>query len=114
MAAWPSIAEPTYGSSVEVYKPQVRTEFDGNYVQSRPRSTREIRRWTLKWNYMTEANYQTLETFFIANQGTSFTWTEPVTSTGYTCRFSGNGLSSTHVNRGATYYRSVDATIEEV
>jgi hypothetical protein len=113
-ADWPSIAAPTFGTTVEVYKPQIRTEFDGNYVQSRPRMTREIRRWVLKWNVMTEADYQTLAAFFVSNQGNSFNWTESVTSTSYLCRFSANSLSSVHVSRGATYYRSVEVMIEEV
>jgi|SRR3990172_1811820 len=114
MADWPSIATPTFGTSIDVYKPQIRNEFEGNYVQSRPRVSREIRRWRLVWNVMTEANYQTLESFFLANQGNSFNWTEPVTSTGYVCRFSENSLVSTHADKGATNYRRVEVMIEEI
>jgi hypothetical protein len=111
---WPSIAAPTFGSTEEDYRPQIRTEFDGNYVQSRVRATRSVKRWVWRWNYMTEADYQTLITFFQTNQGGSFNFTHPVTSVAYACRFSGNSLSSTFVTRGETYYRSVEVGIEEV
>jgi len=109
--AWPSIAAPTYSTGGEVYRPQVRTEFEGNYVQSRPRSTRATRRWTLVWNAMTEANFSTLDAFFIANAGTTFSWTEPVTSTSYTVRFSEDSLKWTHSDKGV---RSVQVGLETI
>jgi hypothetical protein len=111
---WPSIVSPTYGTSVEHYKPQVRTEFEAGYVQTRVRATLAKKRWTARWNYMPEADYQTLETFFDTNQGGSFNWTEPVTGASYVCRFASNSLNSTWVTRGATYYRSVEVILEEV
>lgn len=109
--AWPTIAAPTYGTDGEVYKPQVRTEFEANYVQSRPRSTRETRRWTLVWNVMSEAHYQLLEAAYIADAGNSFSWTEPVTSTAYTVRYGEDSLRWSHVAPG---YRSVSVRLEEV
>lgn len=110
MADWPSIAAPSFDFEEEVYLPQVRQEFEANYVASRPRATREIRRWTLRWSRMTEADFQTLEAFFIANQGLTFGWTHPVTSGSYTCRFSGNGLVSRLTRPGI---RGVECAIEE-
>jgi len=80
-------------------------------VQSRKRATREIRRWQLKWNVLTEANYQTLETFFITNQGDSFTGTDSITGIAGACRFSDNSLKSTQIAPGL---RSVECIIEEV
>jgi len=109
--AFPSIAAPTYTTGGEVYRPQIRTEFEGNYVQSRPRSTRATRRWTLVWNAMTEADYGTLDAFFITNIGTTFSWTEPVTSNSYTVRFSGDSLKWQHVNKRV---RSVSVDLETI
>lgn len=114
MATFPTLSTPSFGTEVEVYKPQVRNEFEGGYVQSRARASREVRRWTLKWRALPEADYQTLATFFAANQGNFFDWTEPVTSVAYTCRFSGDSLRSSHVDKGSTNYRSVEVGIEEV
>ena len=111
MADWPSIQKAEFGSDEEVYKPQIRALFEANYVQSRPACTRAIRRWTLKWNYMSEADFATLSTFFNANQGGSFNWTHPITGTVYVCRFSDNSLKSTWSDVGV---RAVSAGIEEV
>ena len=111
MASWPSIPLPSYGFECEVYYPQVRTPFEANYVQSRPKVSREIRRFNLKWNAMTEANYQTLETFFLANQGNSFNGTSSITGSAGDFRFSGDGLTSSQIAPGI---RSVSCPIEEV
>lgn len=109
--AWPTIAQPTYTTGGETYKPQIRTEFEGGYVQSRARATRSIRRWTLVWNAMTEADFATLEAAFIADIGTTFSWTEPVTSTNYTVRYSTDSLQWSHVNKGV---RSVQIGLETI
>jgi hypothetical protein len=110
MADWPSIANANLGSSGELYKPQVRNEFEANYVQSRPRASREIRRFPLRWNCMSEADFSTLETFFIANQGGEFNYTDPRDSTAYVCRFSMDSILWDYVEGG----RRVECPIEEV
>ena len=109
--AWPTIAAPTYTTGGEVYRPQIRSEFEGNYVQSRPRSTRATRRWTLVWNAMTNADYGTLETAFIADIGATFSWTEPITTTSYTVRYSEDSLKWSHVNKGV---RAVQVGLETI
>jgi hypothetical protein len=111
MADWPSIDNPDYGLDEEYYKPQVRQEFEANYVQSRPRSTRGRSRWALHWDLLSEADYQTLLAFFAANQGGVFTWIHPISSASYTCRFSGDVLKSRIVMPDC---RAVDCPIEEV
>jgi len=109
--SWPSIAAPTYTTGGETYLPQLRTEFEGGYVQSRPRCTRATRRWTLVWNAMTNADFATLESAFIADMGTTFSWTEPVTSTSYTVRYAADSLKWTHVNLGV---RAVSIGLETI
>ena len=111
MATWPTIMIPQFGTGGEWYRPQIRNEFEANYVQSRPRGTRGIMRWTLQWTAMSEADFQTLLTFFNTNQGLSFDWTEPVTTTARTCRFSEDSLKWSHSDKGV---RSVSCGIEEV
>jgi len=114
LSDWPSIAAPTYPMTVREYKPVIRTEFEGNYVISRPRTTRARKQWSLKWNTMVESDYQILEAFFNTYQGSAFNWTEPGTGTPYICRFSDDSLQSSVVTRGEEYIRSVDLNIEEV
>jgi hypothetical protein len=108
---WPAIAAPTFTTGGAIYRPQIRTEFEGNYVQSRPRATRATRRWTLVWNAMTEAHYQLLDAYFIANIGVTFSWTEPITTTSYTVRFSEDSLQWSHFNKGV---RSVSLGLETI
>jgi hypothetical protein len=87
MAAWPGIANPSFPLQEGDYLPQVRTEFEANYVQSRAKATRARGFWTLYWKAMTDADFATLSTFFKTNLGSTFTWTHPVTDTEYTVRF---------------------------
>ena len=60
---------------------------------------------------MKEADYGTLESAFIADIGTTFSWTEPVTTTSYTVRYSEGSLKWSHVNKGV---RSVQVGLETI
>ncbi|MEW6265302.1 MAG: hypothetical protein AB1641_19665 [Thermodesulfobacteriota bacterium] len=111
MAAFPDILAPD-DISEELYLPQVRTDFEGNYVQSRPAVSRARRRFTLKWNALENADYDSLETFFLANQGISFTWTHNVSDVVYTVRFSGDSLRHKRLN--ASLRGDIEITIEEL
>lgn len=110
MADWPSISNPDIFEE-ESYKPSIRTEFEGNYVQERALSTRVRRRWKLGWTKLTDANYSTLKTFFGTNKGTFFNWTHYLSSTVYVSIFSDNGLKATWASPG--FWR-VEANIEEL
>ncbi len=109
--AWPTIAQPTFGTGGDTYLPLVKSEFDGNYVQKRKRCTRERRRWTLLWEAMTEADFLLLDAAFQADQGNTFSWTEPITSTVYTVSYVEDSLVWTHSDKG---HRRVQVDIEEV
>lgn len=108
---WPSISTPNYPLSEEVSYPQVKTEFESGTVQSRPKWTRERRKFTLQWSAMTEAHWALLEAAFIADQGTSFSWTNPASSVVYTVRYSEDSLKSSVTQPGR---RSVQVALEEV
>lgn len=112
MATFPSIRLPDFKTTPVFYKPRVQTEFEGNYIQSRARATRGRHKWTLNWSYMSETNYQTLETFFNDNIGNSFTWTHPVTSTSYTCVFGSDNITCDEQIPG--FRSGVSIQIEEV
>ena len=108
---WPAIAAPTYTSGGEVYHSQIRTEFEGGYVQSRKRNTRPTRRWSLHWNAMSHADWLLLEEAFINDQGNEFPWTEPITDKTYTVRYSEDRIRWSHTDKG---YRQVSVAIEEI
>jgi hypothetical protein len=95
MAAWPSIATPSVDFEEETYFPSIRTPFEGNYVQQRPRSTRSRGRWLLRWNGLSDTHYGLLKTAFTA--GESLTWEHPLTAVSHTVIFSQDSLKATYV-----------------
>jgi len=107
--SWPSIQAPGFPLSEEVFKPQIRNEFEAGYVQSRVRATVSKRRWKLQWKAMTEADWTSLAAAFASDQGSTFTWTHPVSGE-YTVRYSGDGLQSTIFANGL---RQVSVDLEE-
>ena len=75
MSTFPAtLPKPSIGSGGEVHKAQVRTPFEGGYVQSRAKYTRTRKRFSLRWKALTEAQFEILENFFDANQGGSFNY----------------------------------------
>jgi len=85
--SWPSIRLPNYPLQEKTLKRQYKDEFEAGYVVSRAAATRARKQFRLDWDVIPEADYQTLDAFFIANQGGTFSWTHPETSTVYTVRF---------------------------
>ena len=113
LSDFPSIAAPTFGSVVELYQPKIRTEFEGNYVQSRNRSTRTRKRWSWKWAAMTLEDYQTLTSFIESTGSSAFNFVEWVTGTPYVCTIPSDTFLATYVNKGETYYLSVELPMEQ-
>lgn len=111
MPSWPSIRNPEFPLKGKSTLAQLRDEFEAGYVQSRKRDTRGRRRWMLEWKGMPEADFSTLMTFFEANQGGTFTWTNPETSTGYTVRFAEDEIEWSIERPGV---RDVKMELEEV
>ena len=107
--SWPTIQAPTYPLQEEVFCPQIKQEFESGYVQSRPKATVSKRRWTLNWRVMPEADWNLLVAAFIADQGTVFSWTHPVSGT-YDVRYAADSLTSTIT---APNLRTVSVALEE-
>lgn len=113
MGVWPpTLPPPSWGIAEEIYRPQIKTEFESNYIQSRPRAIRARRRLPLEWKVMSEAEYRTLETFFELNQGKSFAFVHPLTGATHTCVFGADTLKSAWLSAG--WRKDVQCPIEEV
>ncbi len=112
MANWPNIPNPDWGLEEEDYKPQIKDEFEANYVQTGPAASRMRGKFPLGWELLSEADFQTLKTFFNTNQGGSFTWTHPVANTSHNCVFSVNFIKSKWLSAG--WRSNVQCPIEEV
>ena len=109
MANWPSIAAPN-SLTESIIKKAHRSDSELGYIQSRAVWTGSKKSFELGWNGMSTVDKAFLETFFDSNQGSSFTWTHPITSTSYTCLFTGDNLSFEFVAPG---YWALTITIEE-
>jgi hypothetical protein len=109
---WPNtLPPPDKGTQEGFYKPQRKLEFEANYVQTAPRATRGRRRFELKWQILTESEYQTLEGFFDANQGTAFEYVHPLRGTTHMCVFSSDEIK--HQWRSGDQVGVVECQIEE-
>lgn len=113
MASWPSIKSPTFGTKEEIFKPQIRTSFEGGYVQSRPKGTRSVYRWTLTWRAMPDADWETLLAFFDSEQGNQIDdFPRPkYPAQTFSVRFAADGLTSSIEEGG---FRAVEVVVEQV
>jgi len=94
----------------ENYIPMIQSEFEGNYMQTRPRATRVRKRWNLSWGVLPEAEFQTLQLFVNTATGNMFGWTHPVTTSVHTCTILGY-LNSGVISPG---FRSAKIGIGEI
>jgi hypothetical protein len=93
MNTWPStIPNPSFPLQHTLSIPQVRTPFEGGYVQSRRVFTRQRHTWRLAFEGFTDAHRTTLDNFFIANQGATFNWVHPTSAVTHKVRFSDDDL----------------------
>lgn len=86
---FPDISLPDYNGYAEgIYKPTLRTEFEGNTVSSRPRADKARRRFTLQWHSLPNDEKELLFDFFYENQGRGFYYNPPMTRDMILCIFS--------------------------
>ena len=99
MADFPTLSKDVSVSYEEqIIKPSVRVKFEGNYVQSRPKYTRTQKIFKISFSALTSSDISTLNTFFDDNHGSSFNWTNPVTSTVFNVRFMEDSIKYKHQN----------------
>lgn len=91
--AYPSIT-PLNGVKETTIGKTVKSSFDSNYVQQRPKTTRYRKSLEMDY-YLTASEFETFDTFFKANLGLSFSFTHPITSDVYTVRFAEDELEYT-------------------
>lgn len=87
MATFPADPIPTSSDDITV-KPLITSESNG-YIQQRPKTTRNIKKFKLNYNILNDTQKTTLENFFINNNGLEFTYVYPKTGTSYTMIFDG-------------------------
>lgn len=114
MDAFPTtIAEPCYPIKEKTIFPIYKSQMDAPYRVIRKKRTGSKRQWSFEWDEsvaLTEADYQTLRTFFLAHQGIAFTWTHYDTGTSYTVTFDQDELEGDFPYHG---YRTCKVTLME-
>jgi len=108
---YPTTPIPSLGSSTETYIPLIKSESDGNYTKVRRRTTKAREKFSLKYNNISFDEFDTLRSFFLAAQGQSFTFTEPMTGVQYTCIMSQESLPKDYATTNTV---STSVELEEV
>jgi hypothetical protein len=93
---YPENPIPSLGSSSQLYIPLIKSESDGNYPKVRRKTTKARKKFELDYKNILHSEFQVLEDFFVANQGLSFDFTEPLSGTIYTCVFMQDELDKSY------------------
>lgn len=108
-ASFPS-QNPSYPMEMSYVKTKLVSQMEDGVTQVRPKFTKGRRTFKLQWNALPETQYQDFEDYFEANQGKTFSWTDPFTTTSYTVYFVDDELKSTAVSYNL---RRVSVTLQE-
>jgi len=95
--------------------PAIRSQSEGGYTASRARFKRITRKWTVKYDWVSQANKNTFRAFEDARLGgaDSFTWTNPENSTAYTVRFLEPVVYTPQSNANFLWW-TIEFTLEQV
>ena len=112
MATFPTLSVTASMKYEDEYiKPIVKTKFEGNYAQTRPKYTRSSQNFMPTYTMITEADKDSLQAFFNTNSGNSFDWTNPTDSVVYTVRFAKETLKFKNIVVG---YYEIAIPLEEL
>lgn len=120
MAQFPPIQEPVYPLTAKIKDPSLQSEMENGLVLSRAKFTRTLQTFTLQWNALPAADYETLRDFYrYTTRGGSlaFDWQYPtVVNDSYSgqvfsVRFIGEDIS---FDLAAPGYYAGKLTIQEV
>lgn len=100
MAVFPTSPTPRVNSTRAKRLPSIRTESEGGYGQTRKQFTKMRPMYKLNFDNISRAEYNTLETFFLANQGTIFTFTHPIELVAYDVMFNQDEIEATDTDFG--------------
>lgn len=112
MPVFPELSRPAESTlSRTKTKPIIRSKFDGNYSQTRPKFTRSTFTWNITWPILTLNDIEIIESFFDANQGGEFIWVSPDDGITHTVRFVDESINSKMIDNDQY---SISISLEEV
>lgn len=98
------------------HDPTIRSLSEGGYVTSRARFTRMTHRWNIVYQWLSQANKNTLKTFVestVVGGSDNFNWINPEDSVTYDVRFLGEVKYTPHANANLLWW-IVEFVLEEV
>lgn len=93
--AYPTI-ELSQESKRTVTKEAIRTETESGIGRTRAKFTKPRYQFDLKYKGISESEYETLEDYFLANQGNVFTFTYPRDNVAYNVMFNIDSMSPSY------------------
>jgi len=111
MNTFPLTPCPRVGSKQTTILPIIKSESEGNYTKVRKIATRDRKKFELKYTTITHGEFAILESFFLANQGMMFEFTNQATDEVYTCIFTQSELPC---NYKTPIHIDTDIILEEV
>ena len=100
-AVYPGTPRFIFDGEITTKKGALRSESEGGYTMSRPRSTKSKKSFTLNYSAIKNEDYAILEEFFVTNQGSNFTFTHPIDlNKSYTVIFNMDELKAKPVSAG--------------
>ena len=111
MTTFPTIAKPSLSTPTTLKDPALRSELINGMSITRARYSRILRKWSLKWNALSDTELDTLLTFYSQVRGgsASFAWSDEFGNT-YTVRF----VTEIKHNSVSGIHSSVSFDLEEV
>lgn len=94
--SYPTI-KPDQETSKELIFEAIRTESEGGYGRTRAKYTKPRYQFDLVYKAISQTDYQTLEDYFLANQGKTFDYIYPRDAQTYTCMFNQDKFGGQHV-----------------
>lgn len=112
MAVFPTFPSPRVnGNGGSTQYLVIKSNFEGNYSQTRRGATRGIETFDLSYEAITNDEYATLKAFFDANVGGSFIFVHPQTAASHIVRF---GMDKITYKSVSTQRVSTNIVLEEV
>lgn len=112
MADFPTLSSVAQACPDEPIDDTITSKSEGGYAQTRPRNTRQRRKFGPVKYMLTEADWQALKTFDEQVGGWSiFNWTHPVSGTVYQVRFTTRPKTDA-LKTGSGFLYPVEFTLE--
>lgn len=95
--SYPTISISEKSKKVTILE-AIRTESEGGYGRTRAKYTKPRYQFDLDYIAINATNYTTIEAYFLANQGSTFTFVYPRDSQSYTVMFNQDNISCDYIS----------------